>query len=150
MKKLKLQYPFSANGSEIGEVEISRPITVMDLIVVGGALDDDETYFRASANALGIAPKDFESVDFEDLEAINEALDDLAQAASALPAGFSLRRPTGRDVMDVKKDHTAKNLARVISRLADKKEEEIAALNASQFAELVSKVSAFIGRREKK
>lgn len=148
--KLTLKYPFKAAGVEITQVEITRPITVLDLIVVGGSLDDEDTYFRASANALGIAPKDFDEVDFEDLEVIEEELEKLAEANPEPPQDIVVRRPKGRDVLNVKKDQSAKNLVKVICRLSGKKEEEITCLNSTQFIKLVGQIADFIGRREKR
>ncbi len=146
--KLTLKYPFPADGGvNITEVNIDRPVTARDLVIVGGNLDDDDTYFRATANALGIAPKFFDAVDFEDLEDINTKLDELGKALPAYPEGFTINRPKGRDVVDVQRDRTAENLVKVITRLTGRPESEVLDLTLAQFTALVGKVSDFLGRR---
>lgn len=149
MKTVKLEYPIEIDGITVSEVTVKRHATASDLIIAGGDLDDDEIHMRVAANLTEIAPKDFERFDFEDIERITEAAAELGREARVEFKG-QLRRPSGRDVMDLKKDWKVPGLITVISRLTSISEVEITGLETSVFLDLVAKLMGFLGRRGKK
>lgn len=149
MKIITLEYPIEIDGVTVTTVTVKRHATVKDLIFAGGDLDDDELHFRVAANLTEIAPKDFERLDFEDIEAINEAAAQLGKDLS-VPFGHELRRPTGRDILDLKRDWKVQGLIKVISRLSGASIFELENLETSVFLEQVNTLMGFLGRRRKK
>jgi len=149
MKPVKLGYPIEILGATVSEVIVQRFATVDDLIIAGGDLDDDEIHLRVAANLTGIAPQDFERLDFEDIENINDAIAALGKEQKT-DFKKTLRRPTGRDILDLKKDWKVPGLVTVISRLSGAPEAEITALETSVFLTQVNKLMGFLGRRGKR
>lgn len=149
MKTVDLEYPIEVDGAHLTQVSIKRHVTVQDLIYAGGDLDDDEIHLKVAANVTEIAPKDFERLDFEDIERINDAIAEVGEAAKA-PFAPTLRRPTGRDIMDLKKDWKVPGLVKVIARLSGEPESAILSLESSVFLDQVNHLMGFLGRRGRK
>ena len=150
MKTVKLEYPIEANGATLTEVEIKRWPVARDFVIAGTDLDDPEIHLGVAANVCEIAPRDFERLDFEDIEAISDAITEISNDNPSDISGIVMRRPQGRDVVRLKKDHSASGLVKVIAELASVDENTVLSLNTNQFMELVTKVMGFFGRRGKK
>lgn len=149
MTTVKLDYPIDILGATVRELMVQRVSTVEDLIIAGGDLDDDEIHLRVAANLTGIAPQDFERLDFEDIERVNDAIAALGKKAK-VPFKKTLRRPNGRDILDLKKDWNAPGLVSVVAPLSDSTGEEFTGLEASVFIAQVNKLMGFLGRRGKR
>lgn len=149
-RTIKLEYPITSHGATVSEVHVRRHLTVRDLVIASGSLSDDETYYLAAANIVEMAPVDFDKIDFEDFLRIKQAINDLGDANPSDVTGYKLRRPTGREVIDIKNDFSATALVKIIAKLAGTEENSILDLNANQFSDLVSELGNFLGHHAKK
>lgn len=73
---IKLKQPITANGIEIQELQLRRPLVRDMLNSTKSAGTNEEKEISLFANLCNVSPKDIESLDLRDFFALQEAYSD--------------------------------------------------------------------------